>query len=80
MSFHRAKMTANGRIVIPAAFRKQLKLAAGEDLIVRVEDGEVRISSWKQALRRAQAFFSDDGGELLSEKLIVQRRNEVRRG
>ena len=47
-------MTASGRIVIPAAYRKALGIKAGDGVILRLEDQEIRLYSRKQALRRLQ--------------------------
>jgi AbrB family looped-hinge helix DNA binding protein len=48
------RMTPGGRIVIPAAYRKALGIKAGDDVILRLEDQEIRLYSRKQALRRLQ--------------------------
>ena len=48
------RVAAGGRIVIPAAYRKALGIKAGDDVILRLEDQEIRLYSRKQALRRLQ--------------------------
>jgi bifunctional DNA-binding transcriptional regulator/antitoxin component of YhaV-PrlF toxin-antitoxin module len=40
--------------VIPAAYRKALDIKAGDDVILQLEDPEIRLYSRKQALRRLQ--------------------------
>ena len=49
------KLGSGGRIVIPAAHRKALGLNEGDELLVRIEDGELRIVSQDRALQRLQA-------------------------
>jgi AbrB family looped-hinge helix DNA binding protein len=49
-----ARMTAGGRIVIPAAYRKALGIRPGDDVVLQLESGEIRLYSRKWALRRLQ--------------------------
>ena len=41
----RVKLNENGRIVIPAAMREALQIKAGDELLLRVEDGELRVTT-----------------------------------
>ena len=71
---------ANGRAVIPAAVRKALDLRSGDELLMRVEDGELLASTRRQALARAR---SDDfagyckSDEDLTQSLIDDRREQA---
>ena len=79
METHRTTLGESGRIVIPAAFRKELGIKKGDPLVVRLEDGEVRVCSYQQSLRRIQEELRRyvPEGELLSERLIAERRAEA---
>ena len=81
METHRTTLGENGRIVIPAAYRKALGIKKGDGLVLRLDDGEVRICSYQQSLRRTQEEFRRyvPDGELLSERLIAERRAEAER-
>jgi AbrB family looped-hinge helix DNA binding protein len=41
----RMRINENGRVVIPAEFRKRLGIRPGDQLELRVEDQELRIST-----------------------------------
>lgn len=56
MSEHRVKLQENGRIVIPANYRKQLHLEPGEELILRVEENGLHLYSLKQSIHKAQSI------------------------
>jgi AbrB family looped-hinge helix DNA binding protein len=77
----RAKLNANGRVVIPAAVRRALDFRPGDELIMRVDDGELRLSTRRQALARARRmirrYIPDD--EDLTQSLIDDRRKEAGR-
>ena len=77
----KAKLNANGRVVIPAAVRKALDFRPGDELIMRVEDGELRLSTRRQALARARRMIRHyiPGDEDLTQSLIDDRRKEALR-
>ena len=81
MTRRRLKIGENGRISIPAAFRRELGVRPGDELIARVEDGELRITSPKLALERARRIigrYLKDGDDL-ADSLIADRRAEAAR-
>ena len=49
-------VTEGGRIVIPAPYRRALGIQTGDEVLLRLEDGEIRVSSRSQARRRAQEY------------------------
>ncbi|MEM6792585.1 MAG: AbrB/MazE/SpoVT family DNA-binding domain-containing protein [Acidobacteriota bacterium] len=70
-------MTPEGRVLIPAKLRRQLKLEPGCELVSRVEDGRLMIESRENVLRRLQDRFAHLPPEVsLAEELIAQRRRE----
>lgn len=80
MSF-RTKIGQGGRIVLPARMRKAAGLAVGDEVIVRLENGSVRLLKQEEAIKRAQAIIRRfiPPGRLLSEELIEERRAEAER-
>ena len=77
----RLRINENGRVVIPAAFRKELGIKPGDEVILRLDDGELRITTMKQrierARRRARQYVKP--GVSLVDELIAERREEARR-
>ena len=74
------KLGQSGRIVLPAKFRKAMGVKPGDDLILRLEDGELRIFTRRQAIKRAQGMLKHIApGRSLSEELIQERREEAAR-
>jgi bifunctional DNA-binding transcriptional regulator/antitoxin component of YhaV-PrlF toxin-antitoxin module len=72
---------ADGRVVIPAAFRRLLGIEDGGPLLMVPEDGEVRLMSRRAAIRRAQdavAKYVPKSVSLVDE-LIAERRRESSR-
>ena len=77
----RVKVAEGGRIVIPAKYREALGLRVGDEVLLHLEDGELRVYTFEQAARRAQAIVRQyiPEGRLLSEELIAERRREAER-
>ncbi len=77
----KAKIGPSGRVVIPAAFRKEMGLKAGDEVLMLLEDGEVTLSTRAQAIRRAQEIVRRHvpEGVSLSDELIAERRAEAKR-
>ena len=81
MTSIKTKIGEGGRVVIPAKYRKALDLKPGDDVILVLEDQEVRITTVKQAIRRAQQIvrrYVPEDRDLVSE-LIKERREEAAR-
>ena len=81
MSTTVVKIGQGGRIVLPAPIRKALGVTTGDDLILALSDGEVRMFTRREAIRRAQdlvrSYFPE--GRMLSEELIRERKIEADR-
>ena len=73
------KIAENGRIVIPAALRRAIGLEPGGDVLLRVENGEIRLIPAHQAIKRAQQVVRQYAapGESASESLITERHLEA---
>jgi AbrB family looped-hinge helix DNA binding protein len=76
----RLKVNENGRVVIPSAIRKALGIDVGDELIARVEDDELRITTVKRQIERAQRLVRKyvKPGRSLVDELIAERRREAR--
>jgi AbrB family looped-hinge helix DNA binding protein len=76
-----AKINESGRVLIPVSIRKEMNLNAGDDLLMEVEDGVLRIESYRARIRRIQEEFRQftKPGVLASDQLIAERRDEARR-
>jgi len=76
----RARVNENGRVVIPASFRKALGISAGDEVVLRIEDDELRITTLKRRLERAQRLVRKHvkKGTSLVDELIAERREAAR--
>ena len=77
----RIRVYENGRVVIPAAFRKALGIATGGEVILRMEDDELRITTYQRRIERAQrrARKYVKPGISLVDELIAERREAAKR-
>ena len=76
----RMRVNENGRVVIPAAFRKHLGIRAGDQLELRIEDDELRISTLRRNIQRAQRLVRKHISPNISlvDELIAERRQAAR--
>ncbi len=76
----RVRVSAKGRVVIPAAIRNSLGIAEGGVLELRVVDGEVRASTLRSRIQRVQERASRyvKPGTLVSDELSAERREAAR--
>jgi len=76
----RIQVNENGRIVIPAPFRKALGIHAGDELVLRVEDDELRITTQQRRIQRAQRRARKylKPGTSLVEELLAERREAAK--
>ena len=75
------RLNENGRVVIPAFFRAALGIEAGDELVMELDDKELRISTMKHRIERAQNRIRTyvKPGTLLSDELIAERREAAKR-
>lgn len=76
----RMRVSQNGRVVIPASFRKALGINVGDEVLLRVEDDELRITTQQRRIRRAQRRaqrYVKPGASLVAE-LLAERREAAK--
>lgn len=75
------KMSDGGRVVVPAEIRKALGLKDGDTVLWELVDGEARLTTKRERLRRAQALIErycpKRPGESIVDELIAERRAEA---
>jgi len=76
----RTRIGEKGRIVIPAAMREALGMNVGTVIDLRIEDGEVRISTMRSRILRAQERVRHlvPSGTLVSDELSAERREAAK--
>lgn len=69
----------DGRIVIPVQYRRMLQIEPGDEVRLKVENGELRVIGKKAAIEQAQALVRKfvPEGISLSDELIAERRAEA---
>jgi AbrB family looped-hinge helix DNA binding protein len=77
----RVRINENGRIVIPATIRAALGVDPGDEMILRVKDGELHITTVRNRIAKAQQLVSryNKRGTRLSDELIAERRAAAKR-
>ena len=75
------RVNQNGRVVIPASFRKRLGIRNGDEVVLRIEDDELRITTLKRNIERAQKMVRKyvKTKRSLVDELIAERREAARR-
>jgi len=75
----RSACSEGGRVVIPAQYRRALDLKPGDQIVLLLSDGEVRLLVLREAVRQARRLVRHyiPEGRSLSEELIRDRRVEA---
>jgi AbrB family looped-hinge helix DNA binding protein len=76
----RMRVNENGRVVIPASFRKRLGIRVGDEVVLQIQDDELRITTMKRNIERAQRLVRKHvkPGTSLVDELIAERREAAR--
>ena len=76
----KTRVSENGRVVIPAAFRKALGIEIGDEVVLRIHDDELRITTRQQRIQRARQRARKylPKGVSLSKELLAERREAAR--
>lgn len=76
MTAYKGRIVSGGRLQIPADVRKMLGLADGDEVLIEVVDGELRVRSFRATLARVRAMVREHmpDGVGLTEELMADRR------
>lgn len=76
-----AKMSEGGRVVIPIEIRKALGLQEGDVVLWELVEGEARLTTKRERMRRAQALIQrycpKAENESVVDEFIAERRREA---
>ena len=73
------RLEQSGRILLPAKWRRRLKIQPGQELILGIEEDRIEILGTRaDAIQRVQKRLREyiPAGRLLSEELSAERRAE----
>jgi AbrB family looped-hinge helix DNA binding protein len=75
------RINENGRVVIPASFRRALGIQPGDTVVLRIENNELRMTTLRQRLAKAQQLVRKHVKQSTSlvDELIAERREAARR-
>ena len=76
----RVRVSQNGRVVIPASFRKALGIEVGDEVLLRMHDDELRITTQQRRIQRAQrrARRYLKRGVSLVDELLAERHEAAK--
>jgi AbrB family looped-hinge helix DNA binding protein len=77
----RTRVNENGRVVIPSSFRRALGINVGDEVVLRIEDDELRITTQQRRILRAQRRVRQyvKPGASLVDELLAERREAAKR-
>ena len=75
----RVRVDPGGRVVVPAGFRKALGIRNGQEVLMALDDGFVRLQTVDAALERVRAIARRrrKGGTSVVDDFIAERRVEA---
>ena len=78
MLAYKTSIGESGRIIIPAKLRKEANLSVGQGIVINVQDGELKISSYHTQLKNIQETvksYTQNKGSLV-DKLFELRKED----
>jgi len=75
------QISRSGRIVVPVQLRRALEIQAGDEIVMRLENGSIRMIPVRQAVNQAQKAvrkYVPPGASLVNA--LIQARQEEARG
>jgi AbrB family looped-hinge helix DNA binding protein len=75
------QISRSGRIVVPVQLRRALEIQAGDEIVMRLENGSIRMIPVRQAVNLAQKAvrkYAPPGASLVDA--LIQARQEEARG
>jgi AbrB family looped-hinge helix DNA binding protein len=75
------RINENGRILIPAAVRDEMGLKPGDSVVWTLEDGVLRLESYRATIRKIQDEMKKykKPGVSETDEFLEERREEARR-
>ncbi|MGB7877081.1 MAG: AbrB/MazE/SpoVT family DNA-binding domain-containing protein [Anaerolineales bacterium] len=76
----KTQISKGGRLVVPAKLRKELQIETGDEIVLRLENGSIRLIPLNQAVNLAQKLVKQyvPVGTSLVEELIQARHTEAK--
>lgn len=76
---NKTRISRGGRIVVPVKLRKALEIQVGDEIVMRLESGSIRLIPLRQAVNLAQKAVRKyvPKGTSLVDELIRARREEA---
>ena len=76
-----ARVAHNGRVVLPKMVREALGMADGGTVVFSVEGGEIKLTSIRQSIKRAQGLYRQYAtNDFTVDDFVAERRAEAARG
>jgi len=76
----RVRVSQNGRVIIPASFRRTLGIKVGDEVLLLIRDDELRITTQQRRIqrapRRARRYLRP--GTSLVDELLAERREAAK--
>lgn len=77
----RVQIHLGGRFVLPAKLRKELQIKGGDEIVLYLENGSVRLIPLRQAVLIAQQSFKKyvpEGTSLVSDLILARKEVAAR--
>lgn len=79
MLAYKTSIGENGRIIIPAKMRKGANLTVGQGIIINLQNGELKISSYDARLKSIQEIvkgYTQDKGSLVNKLFGLRKEDQ----